>query len=158
MFNLVTYTPDYLHRDYLSTAEMCDMSLNNLRQAQQNFARLNLNVLQSTLSSITNNRERALAFVSQPDEFIKNIAKSANLPEKLHCHIQMEDEIKPVDPEGDNQMVLVLRVPIDSEFYDEVYNAFKTSNISLSIPSVAGHNPCDDIGCGECLITKLYKQ
>ncbi|WP_175756137.1 hypothetical protein [Burkholderia cepacia] len=125
-----------------------------LAQAQNNFSQLDLGKIQQLVNSISDNAERATRFVMNPDGFIRDELSDEKISPHLHCHVRIGDRIFPREAETTtNQIVVTMRVHMTSDVMSEVSSIFDGHGANAG--PIDTSNPCDKIGCGECLMVVM---
>lgn len=125
-----------------------------LTQAQNNFSQLDLGKIQQLMNSISDNAERATRFVANPDAFIREELSDEKISPYLHCHVRIGDRIFPQEAEATtNQIVVTMRIHMNSDVMGDVSSVFDGHGPSAG--PIDAPNPCDKIGCGECLMVVM---
>lgn len=116
---------------------------------QELFASIDLERILQIEEEIAHDRVKALAYVEDPDKYMRNALQGKVLPDALHFHMRLDGELVPPDiTYPDNQITFSSVIVLDSFFKEEVLKKARLLHPPRRGPGAIMY--CD--GCGQCKI------
>lgn len=113
----------------------------DLKTAQQNFAKLNLQKIEDTIKSLSRDKDQVLDFVSDPDSFLRRALDEIDCSPNLHCHVIIGENTTPQEiTELESSIVFRTHVTFNPAWKDAIVDSLKKSGLGRShIPGSIGH-------------------